>query len=253
MGMTRRYVLSILFKLFDVDALGGVLPGRLHASLRAVSAISLPKFLAMRISDSQFCAFHDSGDALACAVFLFQSVRIQAAVGRIYRGRGRLESDFACDRCALRRGQHVHPEYYRSPVTYPILVIKHGLGPAEPASAAVHARANPNARTQQPPNIDRGNQSPRVDVCQAIGSSIRYWAIGSLDLSTRSGRERKSSPNRGMRLPAISKSFPSFVRANVVDEVVITLPLKSFYRRGVQDRGRLRGARHPYSFPFQPI
>jgi hypothetical protein len=56
-GVTRRSVLLILFKLFDATLLVGSFLVASLPSLRSVSAISLTEFLAMRISVRNFVLF----------------------------------------------------------------------------------------------------------------------------------------------------------------------------------------------------
>jgi len=56
-GITRRYVLSILFKLFDLTFLVGSLVAASITRLRTVSAISVTEFLAMRTSVRNFVLF----------------------------------------------------------------------------------------------------------------------------------------------------------------------------------------------------
>ena len=79
MGMTRRSILLILFKLFDAALLVGSFLVASLPRLREASAISLTQFLAMRISVRNFVLFATLvllWHALFCFLELYESKRL---------------------------------------------------------------------------------------------------------------------------------------------------------------------------------
>ena len=172
MGMTRRSILLILFKLFDSTLLVGSFLVASVPSLSGISAISLTDFLAMRISVRNFVLF-TALVVLWHALFPFSTCTNPSGSGAstprpwMSWKRPRLQPSHSLWWAAfLSRVSPIQNSLaYSGPSAR--------YGPVEPACAAFHAQANPEAGAQYHPNADRGNQSASGNVCQGIGISIR--------------------------------------------------------------------------------
>jgi exopolysaccharide biosynthesis polyprenyl glycosylphosphotransferase len=228
-GMTRRYVLLILFKLFDLTLLVGSLVAASITSLRSVSAISLTNFLAMRISVRNFVLFSILvllWHALFSFFDLYESKRL------------RRQSTEAMD--VLKA---------TSLATVVLYLVGSLFIPsiASPLSLLLFWSISTDAVL-----LSRRLLRYLLGQMRRRGRNTRQILIvGTNPRAMMLARELEAQPMLGYRIVGfVDKTWPgteefgksgyafacdfqgfqSYVRANVVDEVVITLPIKSFYR-----------------------
>jgi exopolysaccharide biosynthesis polyprenyl glycosylphosphotransferase len=228
-GMTRRNVLSILFKLFDVTLLVSSLIAASITSLRAVSAISLTTFLAMRVSVRNFVLFTILvilWHGLFCFLDLYESKRLWRQYSEAM---DILKATSLATVVLYLVGSLFIPSItnpwslvlFWSLSTDSVLLSRHLLR---------YLLGQVRMRGRNTHQILIVGTNPRaVMLARELETQtvLGYRILGFVDKSWPGMEEFGKS---GYPFACDFRGFPSFVRANVVDEVVITLPMKSFYR-----------------------
>ena len=253
MGTIRRQLLLNLLKLFDlalmIFAFGFATVVVSHASMA-----SLEEVLAMRVKIQNFVIF--SG-LLFCWHMIFSMCGL-----------------YASHRLSSRKDEVLDLARPSSVGTFvmflgPLPVSHHALITSEvprrvlgerrigrddqPRHPATVSGAGPHARAQSARHDDRGHQRPRAAVCQQdqrkSGAGLSHRGV------RRSRTERGSGASRVRDSfgSLISPGLPSFLRTNVVDEVVIALPDALHALRGVGGGGALRRAGDSDPLRVEPV
>ncbi len=233
MGMTRRYVLSILFRLFDVTLLVASLLAASITSLRAVSAISLPKFLAMRISVRNFVLFTILV-LLWHALFSFFNLYESKRLWREYtEAMDVLKATSLATVVLFVVGSMFIPSI-NNPLS---LILFWSLSTDSVLLSRRLLRfllGQIRMRGRNSRQILIVGTNPRaLMLAKQLEAQpvLGYRILGFVDKKWPGTEEFAKS---GYAFACDFQEFPSFVRANVVDEVVITLPIKSFYREALR-------------------
>jgi exopolysaccharide biosynthesis polyprenyl glycosylphosphotransferase len=227
-GMTRRSILLILFKLFDAALLVGSFLVASLPRLREASAISLTQFLAMRISIRNFVLFATLvllWHALFCFLELYESKRLW---GQHAEAVDVLEATSLATAALFVVGSFFIPS-----ITDPQF-----LGLFWFVSTATVLVSRRVLRFMLKQIRKRGRNTIQMLI---VGTNLRalmfakelesqselgYRILGFVDKKWPGMDEFRKS---GFAFVCDFKSLPSFIRANVVDEVVIALPLSSCY------------------------
>jgi exopolysaccharide biosynthesis polyprenyl glycosylphosphotransferase len=226
--MTRRSVLLILFKLFDSTLLVGSFLVASLPSLSGISAISLADFLAMRISIRNFVLF-TALVALWHALFsfldLYESKRLW---GQHTEAVDVLEATSLATVALFVVGSFFIPS-----ISSPKFL---GLFWSVSTGTVLFSRRVMRFMLKQIRKRGRNTihmlivgTNPRAVLFAKeleSQSELGYRILGFVDKKWAGMDEFRKS---GFAFACDFKNFPSFVRENVVDEVVIALPLSSCY------------------------
>jgi len=227
-GMTRRSVLLILFKLFDATLLVGSFLVASIPSLSGVSAISLTDFLAMRISVRNFVLFTALvviWHALFSFLDLYESKRLW---GQQTEAVDVLEATSLATVALFVVGSFFIPS-----ISNPKFL---GLFWSLSTGTVLLSRRVMRFLLKQIRKRGRNTiqmlivgTNPRAVLFARkleSQSELGYRIMGFVDKKWPGMDEFRKSD---FALACDIKKFPSFLRANVVDEVVIALPLSSCY------------------------
>lgn len=229
MGMTRRYILLIMFKFFDLTLLVGSLIAASITSLRAFSAISLTKFLAMRISVRNFVLFMVLLVLWHALFFFFGLYESKRLGGRDTEAIDVLKATTLSTVVLFLVGSLFIPSI-ASPLS---LVLFWSLSTDSVLLSRRLMRyllGQIRRRGRNTRQILIVGTNPRaVMLARELEAQpvLGYRILGFVDNGWPGMEEFDKS---GYAFACDFQGFPSFVRGNVVDEVVITLPIKSFYR-----------------------
>lgn len=228
MGMTRRYLLLILFKFFDIVVLAGSFIVASVRSLSGVGAISLAQFLNVRTSVRNFALF-------TALVVLWHS---------LFSFFGLYESK----RLSGQRNEAVDVAKATSLATVSLFLVGRlfHLSMIHPLFLALFWLT-----TTMTVVVSRWVLRFLLEQIRLRGRNVRYvLIIGTNPRAVQFAETLNSHPALGYRvLGFVDRTWPgmeefrktgsplicgcdgflAFVRDNVVDEVVITLPIKSFY------------------------
>jgi exopolysaccharide biosynthesis polyprenyl glycosylphosphotransferase len=228
-GMTRRYILLIMFKFFDLALLVGSLIAASITSLHAVSAISLTKFLAMRISVRNFVLFTILLLLWHVLFFFFDLYESKRLGGRDTEAIDVLKATTLATVVLFLVGSLFIPSI-ASPLS---LVLFWSLSTDSVLLSRRLLRyllGHIRRRGRNSRQILIVGTNPRAVMLAReleAQSVLGYRILGFVDDKWPGMEEFGKS---GYAFACNFQGFPSFVRGNVVDEVVITLPIKSFYR-----------------------
>jgi len=228
-GMTRRNVLLIMFKLFDVMLLVGSLIAASITSGRAVSTISLTKFLAMRVSVRNFVLFMILV-ILWHGLFSFLELYESKRLWRQYtEAMDVLKATSIATFVLFLVGSPFFPS-----ITNPLSLVLFWSLSTDSVLLSRHLLryllGQIRRRGRNTHHILIVGTNPRaVRLARELEtqSVLGYRILGFVDKKWPGMEEFGKS---GYPLACDFQGFRSFVRANVVDEVVITVPIKSFYR-----------------------
>jgi len=227
-GITRRYVLSILFKLFDLTFLVGSLVAASITRLRTVSAISVTKFLAMRTSVRNFVLFMTLV-AIWHGLFAFLELYESKRLPRRYTEAIDVLQATSLATVALFLVGSIFVPSIINPLslaifwslsTFSILLSRRLLR----ILLGQFRRRGRNTRQI----LIVGTNPRAVTLARELEAQpvLGYRILGFVDKRWPGTEEFVKS---GYAFACDFQGFQPFVRANVVDEVVITLPIKSFY------------------------
>lgn len=228
MGMTRRSILLVLFKLFDATLMVGSFMVAFLPRLRGVSAISMTEFLAMRISVRNFVLFIALvvlWHVLFCFLELYESKRLW---GQHTETVDVLEATSLSTAALFVIGSFFIPS-----ITDPEFL---GLFWFVSSASVLLSRRVLRFLLKQIRKRGRNTThllivgtNPRAIMFAKeleSQSELGYRILGFVDKKWPGMDEFRKS---GFAFVCDFQGLPSFVRENVVDEVVIALPLSSCY------------------------
>ena len=228
MGMTRRSILLVLFKLFDATLMVGSFIVAFIPRLRGVSAISMTEFLAMRISVRNFVLFIALvalWHMLFCFLELYESKRLW---GQHTETVDVLEATSLATAALFVVGSFFIPS-----ITDPEFL---GLFWFVSSASVLLSRRVLRFLLKQIRKRGRNTThmlivgtNPRAVMFAKeleTQSELGYRIVGFVDKKWPGMDEFRKS---GFDFVCDFKGLPSYVRENVVDEVVIALPLSSCY------------------------
>lgn len=228
MGMTRRSILLVVFKLFDSTLLVGSFLVASIPSLSGTHAISLTEFLALRTSVRNFVLFTAMvliWHALFSFLDLYESKRLW---GQHTEALDILEATSLATVALFVMGSFFIPS-----ISDPKFI---GLFWLVSTGSVLLSRRVLRFTLKQVRKRGRNTiymlivgTNPRAVVfAKELESQaeLGYRILGFVDKKWPGLEEFRKS---GFTLACTFKDFHSFVRTNVVDEVVLALPLSSFY------------------------
>ena len=224
----RRYLLLLLFRLFDVTILAGACVAASVPGLRQSGAHSLAQFLALRFSVRNFVLF--------AALLLLWHV-IFSFFG-LYRSRRRarrhaedlaiIQATAACTLALLVVGS-----LFQVSLLGPVFLSVFWLASAAAAILSHHAlrwmlgQIRRRGRNLRHILIVGTNQRARKFALETEAQpALGYRIMGFADHSWQGLEEFRGD---GFRLVCDLDDLPVFLRDHVIDEIVIALPMKSFY------------------------
>ena len=228
MGMTRRSALLVLFKLFDSMVLVASFLVACIPSVRSISAITLPEFLAMRFSVRNFLLFAAMvliWHAMFSFLELYESKRLWGE---------RAEAGDVLEATSLATvALFVVGSFFIPSISSPKF-----LGLFWVVSTGTILLSRRLMRSMLKQFRKRGHNTVQVLIVGTnpravlfakkleIQSEFGCRILGFVDKKWAGLEEFGKS---GFMLACDFKKFASFIRANVVDEVIIALPLSSCY------------------------
>lgn len=229
MSLPYRYILLSLFKAFDLSLLVGSFIAAAVPSLKEVGATSLSDFLSMRISVRNFVLF-------ACLLLFWHSLFVFFGLyesKRLLRQRSEAIDVLAVTSLGTL-GLLIVGSLFHLTVIYPLFLIVFWI---LSTIAAILSRAvlrfvlrEARLRGRNLRHILIIGTNPRaVALAKALQADtvLGYRILGFVDRHWPGLRNFRGS---GFKLVCDFKKLPTYLRENVIDEVVIALPVSTYYR-----------------------
>ncbi len=228
MGFPHRYILLSIFKVFDLALLVGSFIAAAIPSLKEVGATSLGEFLSMRISVRNFVLF---AGLLAIWHILFTALGLYES-RRLLRRRSEAIDVLGATSLGTV-GLFLVGTVFKLTIVYPLFLIVFWL---VSTGAAVMSRSILRFILEQARLRGRnlryvliiGTNSRAVMLAKTLQADavLGYRVLGFVDHPWAGMVEFRKT---GCTVVCDFAGLRSFLRENVVDEVVIALPVNTFY------------------------
>ena len=228
MGLTRRYILSSLFRAFDLVLLVLSLVAAAAPTLRRAGATSPADFLSIQMPVRNFVLLLVLVAIWYGLFSLFGLYESRRLLGKSTEARDVLKATSLGTLALFAAGAIFHLSLVQPQLLAVFWLVSTG---ATVLSRRVLRRVLEQIRLRGL-NIRRllivGTNARAIKLAEILETqrALGYRIVGFVDREWMGTEELRKT---GMRRVCDFEGFASFVRDNVVDEVVITLPMNSFY------------------------